>query len=233
MAKSDNFFNIRGRMGDLIFCIRDGKTYVKRYSGGFTKKEIQNNPNVKASQERFAQVSRYVKSFKQGLLPYLWRQKDGSFHNQLMAHFSQMSKSNPEKSFEEILREKANYQSLKNKSLNKNSKINPYSLSYDPISNTLSLGNLLYELSGKYPGMFLEVAMGWYGVSQKQACLSVPVLQYIKLDAKHLHQKVTIEFALPDSDKVFLPFVGLTVVNRDSPESSSLHPMHTLTACFL
>ncbi len=100
MAKSDNIFNIRGRLGDLIFCQRNGKTYVKRYSGGFTKASTQNHPNIKVGQERFAQVSRYVKSLKQQLQPYLWRQKDGTFHNQLMAIFLQMAKNEPEKNFQ-------------------------------------------------------------------------------------------------------------------------------------
>ena len=75
MAKADNIFNIRGRLGDFIFCQRNGKTYVKRYSGGFTKAATQNHPNIKVGQERFAQVSRYVKSLKQELQPYLMRQK--------------------------------------------------------------------------------------------------------------------------------------------------------------
>src|SRR5690554_3234629 len=139
MAKSDNIFNISGRIGDFIFYQRDGKTYVKRYSGGFTKETTQNHPKVKAAQQRFGQVSKFVKSFKQGLLPYLWRQKDGTFHNQLMAIFSQISKNDPERSFEEILQSQTSYKGLKNKSLNKNTKINPDHLRYDPETNQLSI----------------------------------------------------------------------------------------------
>ena len=109
MAKSDTIFNIRGRLGDLIFCKRDGTSYVKRYSGGFTKAATQNHPNIKVGQERFAQVSRYVKNLKQQLQPYLWRQKDGTFHNQLMAIFLQMAKNENGRSFNELIKELDSY----------------------------------------------------------------------------------------------------------------------------
>jgi hypothetical protein len=233
MAKTDNFFNISGKMGEMIFYIRNGKTFVKPYSGGFTKKETQNHPKVRVAQERFAKLAHFVKSFKQGLLPYLWRQKDGSFHNQLMAIFSQISKLNPEQSFEKILEVKANYQSLKNKSLNKNSKIDPITLAYNPENNTLSLGYLPYQLSEKHKGMFLEIAMGWYGVNQGQAQFSEPVMQYIKLDVKNPSNSILLDFPVGDSTNAFLPFVSIAIVYQGNPESPSPHPTHTLTACFV
>ena len=37
MAKTDNIFNKRRRLGDFIFCQRNDKKYVKRNSGRFTK----------------------------------------------------------------------------------------------------------------------------------------------------------------------------------------------------
>src|SRR5690606_30129377 len=112
----------------------------KPYSGGFTKKETQNHPKVKVAQERFAKLAHFVKSFKQGLLPYLWRQKDGSFHNQLMAIFSQISKLNPEQSFEETLEIKANYQSGSNHSVIRKSAIAAIRCAYNPVNDTLGLG---------------------------------------------------------------------------------------------
>src|SRR5690606_11250320 len=234
MATSDNFFNIRGKVGDLIFCIRNGKTYIKRYSGGFTKKNTQNHPKVKASQQRLGQISSYVKSFKQALKPYLWRQKDGTFHNQLMSLFSHIPNSNPEKSFEEILQTPLSYLRLKNKPLNKNTRIHTYSLAYDPASNLLKVNrNLLYELSEKYTGYFLEVATGWYGVADGQAYLSAPELHYIKVTEKPLNQTITVPFAKANSEIGFLPFVALSVVYTDDPTSKSLHPTHTLAACFV
>lgn len=75
MVKSDNIFSIRARGGNLIFCQRNGKTYVKRYSGGFALATTQKPPQYK-SESRTVCV-RDVKNLKHELLPYLWRKKDG------------------------------------------------------------------------------------------------------------------------------------------------------------
>jgi len=233
MAKADNIFNIRGRLGDFIFCQRNGKTYVKRYSGGFTKAVTQNHPNIKVGQERFAQVSRYVKSLKQELQPYLWRQKDGTFHNQLMATFMQLAKNEPEKTFNELVQELDSYSSLTNKSLNKNSKIDPSGLLYDASTNKLNLGSLPYELAIKYKGLFLEVATGWYGVNDVEISLTEPNIKYVKLDGLTKSEDLLMDFAPADESHTLLPFVGLTVVYTDDEASESPHPVHTVMACFV
>jgi len=233
MAKADNIFNIRGRLGDFIFCQRNGKTYVKRYSGGFTKSSTQNHPNIKVGQERFAQVSKYVKSLKQQLQPYLWRQKDGTFHNQLMALFLQMAKNEPEKTFNELIHELNSYTSLSNKSLNKNSKINPSPLVYDTTTNKLNLGTIPCELAVKYKGMYLEVASGWYGVTDGEISLTEPNIQYVKLDGQNKNKDVIVDFMRVDDNHKQLPFVALAVVYTDDLKSESPHPVHTVMACFV
>jgi len=234
MAKSDNFFNIRGKVGELIFCIRNGKTYVKQYSGGFTKKDTQNHPRVKASQQKLAQVSSFVKSMKQALLPYLSRQKDGTFHNQLISTFSHIRNSNPEKSFQEVLSSPISYSGLKNKPLNKNSRINTYNLIYDSKTNLIYIKEMmLYQLAEKYKGFFLEVATGWYGVDNGKAYLSPPQIHYLKLNNSPSNQTVAVPFAKVESDIVFLPFVALAIVYTDDLTSATPHPTHTLAACFV
>lgn len=233
MAKSDNIFNIRGRLGDMIFCKRDGKTYVKRYSGGFTKASTQNHPNIKSTQGRFALVSQYVKSLKQQLQPYLWRQKDGSFHNQLMATFLQLAKNKPEKAFNEVVQDLDNYSTLANKSLNKNSKIDPGALLYDATTNKLNLGIIPHELTIKYKGMFLEVATGWYNVTDGEILITKPNIQYVKLDDQTKNKDFVVDFAPADDNNIRLPFVGLAVVYTDDKGSESPHPIHTVMACFV
>jgi len=233
MAKADNIFNTRGRLGDFIFCQRNGKTYVKRYSGGFTKAATQNHPNIKVGQERFAQVSRYVKSLQQQLQPYLWRQKDGTFHNQLMVTFLQLAKNEPEITFSEFILELDSYTSLNNKSLNKNSKIDPRGLLYDAKTNKINLGTIPYELALKYKGLFLEVATGWYGVNGEKISLSEPNIQYIKLDKQTKNEDFVVHFAPADDFDRLLPFVGLAVVYSDDEASESPHPVHTVMGCFV
>lgn len=233
MAKADNIFNIRGRLGDFIFCKRNGKTYVKRYSGGFTKAATQNHPNIKASQGRFALVSHYVKNLKQQVQPYLWRQKDGSFHNQLMATFLQLAKDEPEKAFNELIQDLDSYTILSNKSLNKNSKIEPKGLLYDAKTNKLNLGIIPYELAVKYKGLFLEVATGWYGVSEGEISLTEPSIHYVKLNGQTTHEGLFVDFAIADESNTLLPFVALAVVYTDDKASESPHPVHTVMACFV
>ena len=233
MAKSDNIFNIRGRLGDFIFCQRNGKTYVKRYSGGFTKAATQNHPNVKVGQERFAQVSQYVKRLKQELQPYLWRLKDGTFHNQLMALFLQIAKNEPEKTFNELLQDLDSYSTLSNKPLNKNSKIDPSALFYNVSSNKLALGKISYELALKYKGMFLEVATGWYGVTDGEISLTQPNIQYVKLDGETKNVDLVVDFASADESHEQLPFVGLAVVYTNDKASESTHPSNTVMVCFV
>lgn len=233
MAKSDNIFNIRGRLGDMIFCKRDGKTYVKRYSGGFTKAATQNHPNIKVGQERFTQVSKYVKGLKQQLQPYLWRQKDGTFHNQLMGTFLQMAKNKPEKAFSELVRDLESYSTLTNKSLNKNSKIDPSSLVYDAKTNKLNLGTIPYEQALRYKEMFLEVATGWYGVTNGEILLTEPSIQYVKLDGQTKNKDFVMDFGSAHESHEQLPFVALTVVYTDDLKSESPHPVHTVVACFV
>lgn len=233
MAKSENIFNIQGRLGDMIFCKRDGKTYVKRYSGGFTKAATQNHPNIKATQGRFALVSQYVKNLKQQLKPYLWRQKDGSFHNQLMGTFLQLAKSKPEKTFNELAHDLDTYSILTNKSLNKNSKIDPSSLEYDAKSNKLNLGTIPYELAVKYKGLFLEVATGRYGVTDGEISITEPKIQYVKLCEETKNEDVIVDFAPVNDNHTQLPFVGLAVVYSDDKGSESPHPANTVMACFV
>lgn len=233
MAKADNIFNIRGRLGDFIFCQRNGKTYVKRYSGGFTKAATQNHPNIKVGQERFAQVSKYVKSLKQELQPYLWRQKDGTFHNQLMALFLQIAKNEPVKTFSELVKDLESYSSLTNKSLNKNSKIDPSAIFYDATTNKLNLGIIPHELAVKYKDMYLEVATGWYGVTDGEISLTEPKIQYVKLCEETKNEDFVVDFASADDSHTPLPFVGLVVVYTDDEASESPHPVHTVMACFV
>jgi len=167
------------------------------------------------------------------LQPYLWRQKDGTFHNQLMATFLQIAKNEPEKAFNELVQELEAYSRLANKSLNKNSKIDPSALLYDASTNKLNLGTIPHELALKYKGLFLEVATGWYGVTDCEILLTEPNIQYVKLDGQNKNEDFVVDFAPADDLDVQLPFLGLAVVYGDDKGSESPHPVHTVMACFV
>ena len=56
MARSDDFLSFRGRIGNLIFFSRNGKTFVKKKTGGFVNGKSNEHPNTKASQKNFSEV---------------------------------------------------------------------------------------------------------------------------------------------------------------------------------
>jgi len=81
--------------------------------------------------------------------------------------------------------------------------------------------------------MFLEVATGWYGVTDGEISLAEPNIQYVKLDEQTTNKDIMIDFTPADESHTQLPFVGLTVVYKDDKGSESLHPVHTVMACFV
>lgn len=64
-------FNLKEKVGKVIFCERNGKTYVKTYSGGFVNGNSNQHPNTKAVQNRFKEVSKFTKELKAALTPII------------------------------------------------------------------------------------------------------------------------------------------------------------------
>ena len=230
MAEVKGIFLIQGRLGDLVYYQRNGKSYVRTYGGGFTRVSTQNHPQVKAGQERLAQVSLFVKNLKVAIHPYLKRQKDGSFHNQLMSTFMKMSLDHPESSFRDLSQELFNYHFLMGKSLNKHSLIRIEKLLYDPISRHLHLEELLAELVRSYRGLYLEVLMGWYGIKGGHPSLSAPTVSYLRIDDS---EGSKLSFPATDEACEQLPFVGLAVVYTADQDSATLHAVRTVGAGFV
>lgn len=233
MAKSDNFFNIRGKLGDLIFCERNGKTYVKRYSGGFTHQGIHDNPNIKRAQNRFAQVATFVKDFKQVLIPYLWRLKEGSLHNHLVSVFSQLTRQDPNSSLCKVLQNLETFRSLEKRSLNPKSKIGCGFLQYNPRTRDLYLDHLLLDLSIKYKGMYLELGLGHFQIIDDKPTLTLPEITYFPLNVKSPYPGITLSVPAIEAQPYAHPFLSLAVVYSNNPQSLSPHPSYTQTACFL
>lgn len=81
--------------------------------------------------------------------------------------------------------------------------------------------------------MFLEVATGWYGVTDGEISLTQPNIQYVKLDGETKNEDFVVDFVPADDFNRLLPFVGLAVVYSDDEASESPHPVHTVMACFV
>src|SRR5690606_28850792 len=104
----------------------------------------------------------------------------------------------PEKTFNELVQDLDSYSILTNKSLNKNSKIDPSALFYDAATNQLNLGIIPYELAVKYKDLFLEVATGWYGVKGEEISLSELQIQYVKLEGQTQNEDFVVDFDTVD-----------------------------------
>ena len=150
-----------------------------------------------------------------------------------MATFLQLAKKEPVKTFNELVQDLDSYSILTNKSLNKNSKIDPGGLLYDATTNKLNLGSLPHELDVKYKGLFLEVATGWYSVTDGEIFITEPNIQYVKIDGETKNVDLVVDFASADESNEQLPFVGLAVVYTNDRASESPHPVHTVMACFV
>jgi len=81
--------------------------------------------------------------------------------------------------------------------------------------------------------MFLEVATGWYGLTDGEISITEPKIQYVKLCEETKNEDVIVDFAPVNDNHTQLPFVGLAVVYSDDKGSESPHPVHTVMACFV
>ncbi|WP_314242399.1 hypothetical protein [Empedobacter tilapiae] len=235
MAKSDNLFNIRGKVGDLIFFQRNGQTFVKKNTGGFVNGKSHEHPRTKAAQQRFKEVAIFVGRFKKALNPMIWRQKDGTFHNQLMSFFSKIRKESTQENFYLTLIDAHEKGKLQHKKLNKNSKLNPFDCTYSLHENTLFIeNNLSHFCAQKHPTACLEICFGWmYYNKELELELVYPQYFYYSLvENQNPRQKITCEL-INDNEKVTefaLPIISITVVNQPNSSAVALHPYHfTLT----
>lgn len=237
MAQTDNFFNIKGKVGNLIFCNRNGKTYVKSYSGGFVNGNSHDHPNAKASRKRFSEVSHFAANFKKAILPLLWRQADGSFHNQVVSIFSRIKKHSPQNTLFESLQQANVYAFLKQQALNKHHRLHPNTLHYLTDQKQLEIRfDLLRAFKKKYPNALLEVAFCWLEV-REDARISVLACEVVMLDIEKEFSDSSVYLDIKDINKaencLYWPFAVLTLVDPNDALMRSFHPQQSMWAGLL
>ena len=238
MATSDDFLKFRGKLGDLIFFTRNGKTFVKRKAGGFVNGKSNEHPNTKAVQKNFSEVASFVKRFKDALFPMIWRQKDGTFHNQLVALFFKIKKAVPNGQLYTAFKEGYALPYLQHKSLNKNTVLNGRDCLYDQKTNTLKIdAALIYKCREKLSGGYLEVNTAWLRISKTLD------LKLDEVNTQYIHLKEALQFTsfvevpFPEmesiSDDLVYPVVSLDVVFKRTEEVVSYHPYRYTLVTFL
>lgn len=238
MAKSDNLFNIRGKVGDLIFFQRNGKTFVKKNTGGFVNGKSHEHVNSKAVQQRFKEIATFVGSFRNIIFPLIWRQKDGTFHNQLVSFFSKIRKNSAKENLYLALLDAYQKNYLQHIALNKNSKLNPFDCSYSAHENKLVIAShLLYNCYKKHPTAYLEIILAWV------ICTDTLDIQLINQQFYYFSLE---EYSMPGEELMIIlqsndlplnrfniPIVSIQVVNNPTQSAVGLHPFHYILTTIL
>lgn len=234
MAQTDNFFNLKGKLGNLIFCVRNGKTYVKPYSGGFVNGNSQTHPNVKASQSRFSEVAHFIGNFKKAILPLLWRQKDGSFHNQLVSLFYNIKRHFPEDSLYNSLKRPETLKFLKQESFNKHHKLPAHTVYFDTEQNHLEIKTYhLKSFEKKYPRAVLEVAFCWLEIRADASVIPHNIqtqLVEVNYQDTFTTEKMEVTPSPSDPDAIFWPFVCLSLLDQNDALRRIYHPQQSMWA---
>ena len=228
MAKSDNFFNLKGKIGNLIFCERNGKTYVKIYSGGFVNGKSHQHPNTKRAQNEFKEVSTFVKNLRIALIPFIYKQKDGTFYNQLVSLFSKVRNTAPDKKLYTAFKEGYGLYILKNKALNKHSKLNGRDCYYDINTNEVHIyPTILHQIIELFPSATLEIHLAWL-IINPTLDVKLQDIQTAYLPISEIDLKQPIPFKLEhknlEKDHLGFPILSIAVVSQPTSDGKLYHP---------
>lgn len=238
MAESENFFKLKGKIGDLIFFSRNGKSFVKMKTGGFVNGKSNDHPNTKAVQKSFSEVASFTKYFKEALYPMLWKQKDGSFHNQLVSLFAKIKKATPDHKLYTAFKEGYALDYLQNSSLNKNSALNAKNCYYNQETNVLGLsGSLIKVCNQQLPNGYLEINTAWLSISEDLEVKLNDINTYY-LDLKtpvEVNALIEISFSeIPIAVRELVyPVVSLVVVYSARQEARPYHDFRYTLITFL
>lgn len=238
MAKTDNEFNINGKLGNLIFFQRNGKSFVKKYAGGFVNSSAQQHPNTIEVKKRFKELSMFSASFKKNILPFNWKQKDSTFHNQLVSFFSTIKKETNQSTMYSALLEAYKNGKLQHRSLNKNGKLSPFYVQYNAPTNELKIqGGLVFQHKSKFPNAYLEISIGWL-VCTEELELNLINFQnfYVLMDnlvTPLTEIKLSPQIQEQQNSSTTFPFIGISIVTQNNEQAKLFHPFHYTLTTFL
>lgn len=238
MATSDDFLKFRGKLGDLIFFTRNGKTFVKRKAGGFVNGKSNEHPNTKAVQKNFSEVASFVKRFKDALFPIIWRQKDGTFHNQLVALFFKIKKASPDGQLYTAFKEGFIRRYMQYIPLNKNTVLNGRDCYYNEKTNKIQIDTaLIYKCKEKFSDGYLEVNTAWLRISNTlELSLDEVNTEYIHLkEISNVTSSIEIPFSKKEtlSEDLVYPLISLVVVYKSEGEAIPYHSYRYTLITFL
>lgn len=196
MAKSDNFFELKGKIGNLIFCQRNGKTYVKRYSGGFVNGDSHNHPNSKLAQKNFKEYSVLSKELRNALAPMLLEYKETNFYNQCVSYWARLKRKEPTKSIKVLFHKQQQLLSRQEQWINQTSKISPLTVSWEAENGILRMNMLEVDaILKQWP--YASIAIQFITVQIKEDLpLEMDNHQFFILNREDIAGKNEVEFSI-------------------------------------
>lgn len=233
MAKSDNFFELRGKIGNLIFCQRNGKTYVKRYSGGFVNGNSHNHPNAKKAQNNFKEISVAAKELRNTMIPFLLGYKESNFYNQCVAYCARLKKKHASGILKEAFENQQLLLSSVEKWINQSSKLRPDLIYWDKERNTLRFNKDGVEaVLKKYPNASCAIHFAqiqWKENAQFHALNT----HFLLVNNENLIKSKEIEWSIKNFEEEGQPWIALSFVYRQNNQPILIHPNQYSLIAFL
>lgn len=236
MAKSDNFFEINGKIGKLVFYKRNGKSFVKENKGGFAHEKVKNNPQVQAVRSSFGALSSFSSKLRQALTPYLQHQKDPNFYHILQSFLKQVIDKQYNKNLKDFIHDPNRFATVYHQNLNKNNKIQLIHTYYNSTTQEVVFQQPYIEhLLALHPQTVLACRLGFCNLYSEEAITTTPPVVYF-LEANKTHtgtDKIKLSLPKPTDSQNAVVFVSMAVIDSPTVHANTKDAYKSMSACFI
>lgn len=236
MAKSDNFFEISGKIGKLVFYKRNGQSFVKENKGGFAHDNVKNNPQVQAVRSSFGALSSFSSKLRQALTPYLQHQKDPNFYHILQSFLKQVVDEHYNKNLKDFIDDPQRFTSVYNQNLNKNNKIQLVKTYYNSTTQEVVFQqHFIPYLLKLHPQATLACKIGFCYIHSEEAITTTPPLVYfIETNKPHtVTDTVRLYLPKPKEMRNAVAFISIALTESSSTLNETKDLNKNMGACFI
>lgn len=236
MAKSDNFFEINGKIGKLVFYKRNGKSFVKENKGGFAHDNVKNNPKVQAARSSFGALSSFSSKLRQALTLYIQHQKDPNFYHVLQSFLKQIIDKQYNKNLKDFINDPNRFATVYHQNLNKNNKIQLINTYYNSTTQEVVFQqHHIAHLLALYPQAVLACRIGFCNLHSEEAITTTPPLVYFLEDIKTdtATDKIKLSLPKPTDTQNAVVFVSMVVIDSPTEHANTKDANKSMGACFI
>nr|WP_317632916.1 hypothetical protein [uncultured Flavobacterium sp.] len=236
MAKSDNFFEINGKIGKLVFYKRNGKNFVKENKGGFAHDNVKNNPNVKATRTSFGALSSFASKLRKALTPYIQHQKDPNFYHILQSFLKQIIDQQYNKNLTDFINDPNRFATVHHQNLNKNNKIQLLHAYYNSTTQEVIIQqhHIAYLLK-LHPKSVLACRVGFCNLYSQEVITTTPPLIYFLEENKTrtITDKIKLALPKPTDQPNAVVFISIVVIDSPTEHANTKDAYKSMGACFI